>query len=140
MSGHYEINGDVSFVLKDRNIGSAEAKRYLFGNYVIVLDSNKLVDVDGVELEGMLAHELAHLESYSEMSFPGFLLFAIKYGLYSDFQRETERETDMNAIDKGFGKELLAFREYRLNTASEKEIEILKKNYLSIEEIKALIR
>lgn len=139
LSGSYNINGDVRFAFKDIEIGSAEAKRYPFGSYIIVLDSNKLGDANDFELEGMLAHELAHLESYSKMSFLGFIIFAVRYGISEKYRTKTERETDIRAIDKGFGNELLAFREYRLNSASEKEVEILNKNYLSVEEIEELV-
>ena len=140
ISVHYEIDGEISFVLKEIKIGSAEAKRYPFGNYVITLDYEKLADAGDIELTGMLAHELAHLESYSEMNFPGFLLFGVRYGLSEDFRTKTERETDMKAREKGYGEELLAFREYRLATGSGEDIEVLNENYLSIDEIKVILR
>ena len=48
-----------------------------------------------------------------------------------------ERKTDLSAIEHGFGDELYEFRKYRLETGSKSDLESLKENYLSLEEIES---
>lgn len=131
---NYQIEGDLKYYYKDLN-GGAETRKYPFNRYGVILDSEFLQDTNDEELKGLLAHELAHIEDYSSMTFPEFLLFGAIYILFEDFQRDVERETDKTAIGKGFGKELLAFREYSLKSEDSAYVERVKKNYLSPEEI-----
>ena len=66
--------------------------------------------------------------------------FAIHYSISDNFRKEVERKTDIKTIEKGYGEELLAFREYRLKTGSEKDKKILINYYLSPQEIKNLAK
>ena len=118
--------------------GSAEARRHPFKGYVIILDYEDLKNASDTELEGMFAHEFAHLETYSRMSWLGLAFYGMRYEFSKNFKKQVERETDMIAIENGFGNELGAFREYRLRTGSEGDKKILQDYYLSIEEIKNL--
>ncbi len=137
LKGNFSLS-NVELKFADVRDGSAEAKRYPFRGYVIVLDYSELENASDFELRGMMAHELGHLETYSRMSWLGLAGYALHYEFSSKFRKEVERETDMIVIQHGFGEELLAFREYRLRTGSEKDKKILGDYYLSLEEIKKL--
>jgi len=137
LKGNFSLS-NVELKFADVRDGSAEAKRYPFRGYFIVLDYSELGNASDFELRGMIAHELGHLETYSRMSWLGLGIYGMRYEFSREFRKEVERETDVIAIRHGFGEELLAFREYRLRTGSEKDRKILEDFYLSLEEIKNL--
>ena len=127
----------IGFVFKKVNDGSAEAKKYPLIRYEIIIDIDELKNISDFELRGLFSHELAHLESYSKLNWLQLGTFAIFYSISDGFKKKVERATDIRTIEKGFGKELLAFREYRLRTASENDKKILMTYYLSPDEIKS---
>lgn len=131
-------NEEIKIIIEKVNHGSAEAKRYPSKGNKIIIDSDKLQNVSDFELRGLFSHEIAHLESYSEMNWLQLGVFAIRYSVSDAFKKKVERETDVASVEKGFGKELLAFREYRLKTASKDDKKTLIAYYLSPEEIKKL--
>jgi len=133
-------NKKITIDIKKINEGSAEAKKYPIKGYVIVIDPEKLQNVSYFELKGLFAHEFSHLEQYSKMSWLQLGFFAILYSVSDDFKKRVERKTDMTVIEKGFGRELLAFREYRLRTGSEQDKKALIDHYLSLEEIRNLTK
>src|SRR3989344_2442449 len=128
-------NKDVRIVTRDVDNGSAEAKRYPLIGYEIIIDPEDLQNVGDFELQGLFSHELSHIEYYSEISWLQLGIFAVRYFVSNDFKKKVEGETDFRAIEKGFGEELLAFRENRLTTGSENDNKILIDYYLSPEEI-----
>ncbi len=139
MRDSYDIDGEIKIKGSQIDIGAAETRRYPFKKYTIILDSAKLQNTSDSEMKGLLAHELAHLENYSEKTYFQFALFTLKYLTSEKFRIKTERKTDKKAIERGFGKELLEYRKFRYKTADKKESEFLKKYYLSPEEINQLI-
>jgi len=116
--------------------GAAEARRYPIRGAVIKLDGIELSNISDDELAGLMAHELAHLETYWGMNWLQLAFYGLRYEFSGDFRREAERETDMIAIQRGFGRELASFREYRLRTARDADKKIIEEYYLSPEEIK----
>ena len=50
--------------------------------------------------------------------------------------KEKTEERFFITIEKGYGKELVAFRKYRIMTANEEDKKIIINNYLSVDEIK----
>ncbi len=137
--GNYSISGEIRFVSGDIKVGNAETRRYPSGDYVIILDDEQLSSVNDEELKGLLAHEMVHLEDYSAMSLVGVGFLALRYVFSDDFRKNYERATDIRTIEKGFGEELLAFREYDFEIANEEEAIVLRENYLSPEEIRGAI-
>ncbi len=135
----YTISGSIDLITLRIDEGSAEARRYPSGN-IIALDAEDLSTINNIQLKGLLAHELAHLESYSEMNYLQLLIFGMRYSISSNFQKEVEREADIKAIEKGFGEELLVYRIYRLESASDADKKMIMKNYLSPKEIEDKIR
>ena len=103
---------------------------------MVLLDVTKSENISDYELKGLLAHELSHLEEYSRMSFHRFLAFAIHYLFSDNFKREVERATDVKTIEKGYGKELLAYHKYKLGKANTADLKHLEYYYLGVEEIK----
>lgn len=139
IKGNYSIAGEIRFVSKSIEVGNAETRRYPFDDYVIILDSGELSSISDEELRGLLAHEMVHLEDYSRIGWIGVGFLALRYVFSDNFKRNYERAVDARTIEKGFGKELLAFREYDLGIANEKEAVVFRENYLSPEEIRGLI-
>ena len=143
---NYDSLSDKNILIKVRNIeeGSAMSLRYPFIDYRIVVDRSKLENFTDDEMKGLLAHELAHLESYSKMNLPFFVLHSVRYGLADyfgigkNFQREVEIMTDVGAIEKGYGKELEAYRLKRIGLGTMEDVRYIKENYLSPEEIRDL--
>lgn len=140
----YEIKGNFSLgeahiKIKIVNLssGSAEAQK-IFGTYLIRIDYEDFANTSDEEITGLLAHELSHLESYKDKNFLYMAAYGLHYQFSAKFKKEVERSTDENAINRGYGKELLAFKEYRLSTANPKDKKYFQENYLSIEETRKL--
>lgn len=111
----------------------------LYGS-IIWIDASKLMGISSLELQGLLAHELAHAKKYSEMNILSLTGYGIHYAFSSSFKRQVERETDMTAISHGFGKGLAAFRAYRLQIGNAHDVRLLEKYYMGVDEVKNLTR
>jgi hypothetical protein len=118
---------------------SAWARNYPLQGAVITLDPEKLANLSDGQLTGLLAHELSHLEVYERMSWITLAFYGLRYSLSDSFKRTVEREADLLAIQHGFGKELLMYREHRLETGSMEDVAFIQTYYLSPDEIKELI-
>jgi hypothetical protein len=74
-------------------------------------------------VEAILVHEVKHISDYSKKSSVGFVFWAIGYGLCSD-NSKYERQTDVHALEAGFGRGLAAYRTWlyaHVDAATEKE-------------------
>lgn len=93
--------------------------------------SNKL-------LEGIIAHELCHLEDWEINGLGNYLIHMVKSIFSKKYFISNERRTDRIAIEKGYARQLYAQRKLRLEEARRdvKSMELLN-NYLSPEEIKS---
>ncbi len=58
--------------------------------------------------DGVMAHELAHIDFFHSLNFFGFLKFIINQGLPNGLKK-SERATDYHTIKEGMGKELRAW-------------------------------
>lgn len=105
---------------------------------MIILDYKELENLSDFELQGVLVHELAHLEIYSRMNWFELGFYVARYELFPEFRKRIEKEADLIVIQRSFGHELQAFREYRLRFGSEGDKKMLEDYYLSLEEIKNL--
>jgi hypothetical protein len=109
--------------------------------YKILLSNNSInnceqlfCQIPAPALTGILGHEYAHLLTYNNKSSVQLILYAFKY-LFN--KKDIERETDLITIKHGFGKELIDYNIYILNSdlVSKRYLKKRHNNYLSINEI-----
>ncbi len=90
---------------------------------------------------GLLAHEISHQVSYRKRSFLKKWLFLWNYYLSIKKRKEVEKEADMIAMQRGYGKEIFEERKlqekYFLN--NKEKLGLRNKFYLSSKEIKKLL-
>lgn len=91
---------------------------------------------------GILAHELGHQVLYRKRSFFKKWLYLRNY--FSSIEKRIliEKEADTIAVQRGYGKELIAERESQdIRYANNKErLRLVKKTNLSIKQIKILLK
>jgi len=100
------------------------------------------------ELEGLLAHEVAHVEQFSQYSFIHrscgmFIAFLLDYFPFIQSEKSItaiEKDADYRALKHGFGKELIALRKYLESIYSAERVKKLRSRYLTIKEIKSYIK
>ena len=90
---------------------------------------------------GILAHEISHQVSYRKRPFLKKWLFLWNYYLSMQKRKRVEKEADLIAIRRGYGKEI--FEERKLQEkyffAHKETLGLLNKFYLSSKEIKKLL-
>jgi len=86
-------------------------------------------------VEGGLAHELTHLVVDKKSNRNTLILERIAYRLARGYKTLVERDTDVQTILRGYGRQLVAFLEY----CEQQGFEHYKEDGLSIREIKALL-
>lgn len=86
-------------------------------------------------LVAILVHELQHVSDYTKMSSAEVVSFAAKYSTNKKFRTKYERETDLKAMEKGFGKGLIDYRNWIYQWLTPKELKNKKRYYYSPEEI-----
>ena len=89
-------------------------------------------------LEGILAHELAHTADYVTKGRLGVILTGhifISKSAHIDF----ERKTDVDAIMRGYGEGIKAYRKIIYKYLTDEQINVKKQRYFSIEEIDQLM-
>ncbi len=88
-------------------------------------------------IRAILAHELGHALFYKERQRLQLLgLIRLASG---KFTARFERQTDLTAIERGYGKGLLIYREWLYERVSGKSLERKKRHYFTPEEINLLI-
>jgi hypothetical protein len=90
---------------------------------------------------GIMAHELAHVLDYSQRGFAGILRYGVRY-LFKGQREELEARTDRIAVERGFGWQLLAFKEH-LRTKAELDPNYRaykERVYLSHQELRSILR
>jgi len=93
-------------------------------------------DMSSCAIVGVLGHELSHIVSYSEKSGTELIFFGIKYVLN---RKKIESETDMTAIEHGFGPGLVEYTHYIHQSPLVNKRYLLrkKKYYLSANELES---
>ena len=79
--------------------------------------------LEGEALDGVIAHELAHTLDYESRS-----LVQIGAELLSD-EPSFERRTDLVAIDRGYGRHLLAYRIWQFGVLAKEQVAQKKRIY-----------
>lgn len=85
---------------------------------------------------GLIAHELAHGVQFQAMSNAGIYWSLLKYLVWPSYRRQFEREADMIAIERGYGRQLEEYAEHALQSASPRHRRRKEKFYMSPAEIK----
>lgn len=142
IKANYSFPENMELLIKFRGIknAGAESRRYPLKGYVMLFDLKDLGNMTDEELKGLLSHEFSHIETYSGMNWIQLSLYASIYLISDKFRMEVERNTDILAIQKGFGRELASFRKYRIRTANKKDKKLVERYYLSVDEINNLTK
>ncbi len=92
-------------------------------------------------LIGWFAHELGHVVDYHRRSFWSLMWFVIGYILFATHRAGAERRADLFALQKGFGKELMATKRYILEQSKlpDSYKNRIRKYYLSPDELALLL-
>lgn len=61
------------------------------------------------QLAGVVAHELCHFVQYSKMTTWQYFKFVLRYKFSPTYRRKIERQTDLDAINRGYGVDLYNF-------------------------------
>ena len=107
--------------------------------YVVRVNEKVCADPLGpAALEGVLAHELAHLDSYTRMSRRQLIRLAWTYLTDRDGAevRDYERATDRAAARAGYAEGLIAYRDWMIRKVSPSDAKRKEKTYLSPDELR----
>ncbi len=119
---YYPNLDNANIKLKLRTKGSAMAASYTWWSifrkpekrkYFVKINKNvrgaymcfQFDHLKELSRDGVLAHELAHIDFFHELNFFGFIKFIINQGLPGGIKK-SERATDYRTIEKGAGKAL----------------------------------
>ena len=128
-------NQEIKIIEDKKILLSADAKK--FNNYLRLRLNYDIRDYSNELVKGLFSHELSHFEYFLILNKLNFFIYEIKYNFSKQYRKKIERETDINAIKKGYARELYAQRKLKWDL-KDRKIEKLKKNYLSPEEIKKI--
>lgn len=97
-------------------------------------------NIDQSALEGVLAHELIHSEDYISGSTLGTLLPIGLKVLGSSSRIQYERKTDLRTILKGYGEQLISYKEFQYPLLSQDDLRTKKEEYLTPEEVRFVMK
>jgi hypothetical protein len=103
---------------------------YFFSLYLIGKGGEKGLTKGGI------AHELSHVEMFKNWGFWKSLSFSILQFFSTEIRKKIEAGADLYAIKKGYAKELYKARKKTLAEADDRIKILIKKYYLSLNEIK----
>lgn len=103
--------------------------------YVNPLVYERNVPEDG--LRAIIAHELAHASFYLGRN--RLKLFGLLRLASADYTRDFERGADLVAISRGFGEELIVYREWLYRNVPPDKVVRKERNYFTPNEIELLI-
>jgi hypothetical protein len=119
-----------------------------YSGYRLIGINKKTRKYDDLVVRGLLAHELCHVETVEKhltknmlVNIIGLICYGGKYLISSiidsPFSKRIERETDIETIKKGYGKELCAMANMREREFPNWKLSrVYKRGYLKLEEIK----
>lgn len=153
-SAHFPELEGVHIEVRRKRIGTLMAARpkidFLFRKkeerrYVVFItddpDMNAGLIFDGMSecaQAGVLGHELSHILTYNEKNNWQMLLFGIKY-IFK--KKEIEAETDIIAMQHGFGDQLIEYTHYihKSPHTNRKYLKNKKEHYLSANEMAKIL-
>ena len=116
--------------------------RVQMSNHVEIAQYVKPAKLPREVLVGWFAHELGHVLDYHRKGLFALIWFIIGYLLFPAHRTAAERRADLFAIDKGFGKELMATKRYILDQSSLPEgyKDRIRRYYMSPDELEMLLK
>lgn len=137
----FPLLNKIKIILKIKPLktGSMWASKRPF-YYVLIVDPVKYKYANDWQIIGALAHELMHFETYEKYGWKRYFLENFAFYFSKKLMTNYERENDINVIEKGYGKELLANRIFRLNNISKQEHQKIGSCYLMPQEIKQYMK
>lgn len=120
--------------------------RFSYGRFLTFQRMRHLIYVNpgvfekGASAEGIrsiLAHELAHVLYYTEKN--RFQLLGLASLASKGFTQKFERKADLEAISRGYGDGLIAYRKWLYKNIPASKLTAKKRNYFSPEEIELLL-
>jgi hypothetical protein len=121
--------------------------RFSFGRYLtfrrmkfIIFVNPKVYELNAPEnaVRSIVAHEIGHILYYSRknrLQLLGLVNLSTKR-----FTQNFERRTDLEAIKRGYGEGLIAYRIWLYEHIPTKNIDVKKRNYFTPEEIQAIMK
>jgi hypothetical protein len=108
-------------------------------NYIIFVNP-KVYELNAPEngVRAILAHEIGHILYYSRKN--RFQLLGLINLSTKGFTQKFERRTDLEAIKRGYGEGLIAYRNWLYANIPAKNIDAKKRNYFTPEEISAIMK
>jgi hypothetical protein len=108
-------------------------------NYIIYVNP-KVYELNAPEngVRAILAHEIGHILYYSRknrVQLLGLVNLSTK-----DFTQKFERRTDLEAIKRGYGEGLIAYRTWLYENIPLKSVDAKKRNYFTPEEVSAIMK
>ncbi len=108
-------------------------------NYIIYVNP-KVYELNAPEngVRAILAHEIGHILYYSRknrVQLLGLVNLSTK-----GFTQKFERRTDLEAIRRGYGEGLIAYRTWLYENIPMKSVDVKKRNYFTPEEISAIMK
>ncbi|MFH0808699.1 MAG: hypothetical protein V1888_03755 [archaeon] len=134
-SFHDLKNQEIKIIESKKTIFSADAKK--FKDFLRLRVNYNLRNYPDNFLKGLFSHELGHFEYFLTLDKWDLFIYGIKYNFSEKYKKRIEKETDINAIKKGYAQELYAQRKFKWNSKN-KNTEKLKSVYLSPNEIKEI--
>jgi len=128
------MDEDIQVEYKDLDDALLEYCGLTSDGYCIEVD-NSMKDAPTDVIEGGFAHELSHILTDIGQEYSFRLRDRLARRISKRYRTLDERNTDLQAIVRGFGPQLLAFLEY----SQEKGFDHYKDEGLSIREVKAIL-
>ena len=113
-----------------------------FSSHLDILEHVRVRQLPKDVVVGWFAHELGHVVDYLKRPWMGMISFGLGYALWSRYMRAAERRADTIAVNHGYGKEIIATKNYLMmhSTLPEHYKKRLAKYYLSADEIEGLVK
>ncbi len=111
--------------------------------YVVSLvrekNSLRISDYNYQEQMGIIAHEFEHIIDYDNRGVLRLIGFVVRYMFDESYRKYIEHKTDIDAIRRGFGREVLAFTKKQYKILKGRKLKYTKKFYISPNKIKELM-
>lgn len=116
---------DYNFSIKYNYLSDAYAMYYIDGKQIDIEINYSLKDKDDRLKIAAIASEISHIIKEKKLSFIplglGNLIEGVAYDVSKIYRKYDERQTDIETVKRGFGKELLEFLKYMDENDEESE-------------------
>ena len=105
----------------------------------LIFTNPKLYELGAPEsgVRAIIAHELAHVSYYKRKN--RFELLGLAGLLSSGFSAKFERRADLEAVSRGYGEGLIAYRQWLYKNIPQRSINAKRRLYFTPEELKVIL-